>query len=289
MKPVLFSLFGNASLLDAMQKYNKYEMREILFHQFPDEEVLVRIAADVNDRDVFFMARLDRPNSKILSLIFAAKTARDLGAKKVCLIAPYLPYMRQDKQFHPGEGVTSRYFATLVSSYFDGLITVDPHLHRRRALSEIFAIPAVVLHAIDSISQWIKEHIVQPILIGPDKESEQWVREIAEKIHAPFVILEKIRKGDFDVEVFIPTMERYRDHTPVLIDDIISTGRTMIKAVQHLKRQHMKLPICIAVHAVFANNAYQELISAGAGQVVTCNTLDHVSNAIDLSTLILGV
>jgi ribose-phosphate pyrophosphokinase len=89
------------------------------------------------------------------------------------------------------------------------------------------------------------------------------------------------------VEVSIPQVEAYRHHTPVLVDDIISTARTMIETIGHLKKAGMRPPVCIGVHAIFAEHAYQDLLDSGAAKVVTCNTIPHESNAIDLSDLYL--
>lgn len=229
---------------------------------------------------------MDKPNSKILPLLFAAETAKELGAEKIGLIAPYLAYMRQDKQFYPGEGVTSKYFATMISQYFDWMITIDPHLHRRRSLSEIYSIPTYVLHATAPIAKWIKANVPDPVIIGPDMESEQWVTEVAKGVQAPFMILEKKRKGDHEVEISMPNMDKYRTRIPILIDDIISTAKTMIEAVKHLKNLKMKPPICIAVHAVFSEEAYSDLLNTGVETVVSCNTIKHPSNRIDVADLI---
>ena len=201
------------------------------------------------------------------------------------LVVPYLAYMRQDRRFQPGEAITSTYFARTLDRWFDWLVTIDPHLHRRGSLSEIYSIPATVLHAAPSISTWIKDTIRRPVLIGPDSESEQWVAAVADDVGAPFVVLEKTRRGDRDVEVSVPQVERWRDHTPVLVDDIISTARTMIQTAGHLKAAGLAPPICIGVHAVFAEDAY-EALHAEAGQIVTCNTIPHASNAINIMDLL---
>ncbi|MDA1098584.1 MAG: phosphoribosyltransferase family protein [Proteobacteria bacterium] len=150
--------------------------------------------------------------------------------------------------------------------------------------------PAVALHAAPAIAAWIRNTIPDPVLVGPDSESEQWVAAVANDAGAPFMVLEKTRRGDRDVQVSVPDIERWRECTPVLVDDIISTARTMIETVGHLKAAAMAPPVCIGIHAVFADNAYDELKAAGAGQVVTCNTIPHPSNAIDMTGLItLGV
>ncbi|CAM3018465.1 MULTISPECIES: ribose-phosphate pyrophosphokinase [Legionella] len=280
--PILFSLFGSNYLANAIHQALGYDIGEITLHQFPDEETVIKIDSLVQNRDVVFITHLEHPNSKLLPLLFAAETARGLGCKKIGLIAPYLPYMRQDKQFHSGEGITSKYFATLISNYFDGLLTIDPHLHRWHSLSDLYSIPAKALHATKSISNWIKINVPNPLLIGPDAESSQWVSESARNINAPFLILEKIRKGDNIVEASMPNVELYQQNTPILIDDIISTAATMIETVTHLKSLKMKAPVCIGVHALFSGTAYDDLLKSGAKQIVTCNTIVHASNGIDM-------
>jgi hypothetical protein len=85
----------------------------------------------VKDRDIVLVCTLNDPDSKTLALLFAARNAKELGARSVGLVAPYLGYMRQDRRFREGEAITSAHFAALVSSSFDWLVTVDPHLHRR--------------------------------------------------------------------------------------------------------------------------------------------------------------
>lgn len=230
---------------------------------------------------------LHEPDNKLLAVYFLSKTAKELGASSICLIAPYLSYMLQDTVFNLGEGITSTYFAHLISGFADSLITIDPHLHRRKSLSEIYTIPTKVAHEANHFLAWIKYNIATPILIGPDGESEQWVSEVAKNANAPYMILTKIRHGDRNVEVSIPHFDLYKDYTPVLVDDIISTGRTMIETIAHLKTAGMKPPICIGVHAVFAGNAFQEIKDSGAKDIITCNTIPHESNRIDISDLLI--
>jgi len=139
-----------------------------------------------------------------LPLLFAADTARDLGARRIGLVAPYLAYMRQDIRFHAGEAVTSRTFAAILSRHLDWLVTVDPHLHRYHELSEIYRIPTQVVHAAPFLASWIKRNVARPLIIGPDLESEQWVSQVAADADAPFLVCEKIRSGDRHVTISIP-------------------------------------------------------------------------------------
>lgn len=286
MTTVVFPLPGNERLARSVAHSLGMDIGALQVRRFPDGETYVRYASLVEGRRTILVCTLDRPDEKLLPLVFAAAAARDLGAAEVGLVAPYLAYMRQDRRFEPGEAITSTYFARTLGHWTDWLVTVDPHLHRRGSLSEIYSIPTAALHAAPAISAWIRERVPNPVLIGPDSESEQWVAAVAKNAGSPFVVLDKMRRGDRDVEVSVPNVGRWRDRTPVLVDDIVSTARTMIETVGHLKAAGLAPPICIGVHAVFADEAYEALLGAGAGQVVTCDTIPHVSNVINLTELL---
>jgi ribose-phosphate pyrophosphokinase len=195
--------------------------------------------------------------------------------------------VRQDRRFKPGEAVTSREVARLLSGAFDWLVTVDPHLHRYGSLAEIYTVPTRVVHAAPLVSRWIKANVAESLIIGPDSESEQWVSAVAKDAGAPSSVLEKTRLGDREVVVKLRDKEQWSGRTPVLIDDIISSGRTMLEAVRLLSGEGQANPVCIAVHGVFAEQADVLLAEAGA-RVVTTNTVPHATNGIDLTPLLAG-
>jgi ribose-phosphate pyrophosphokinase len=248
--------------------------------RFPDGEIYVKIPRELRGEHVIVVSSLyPDPAEKFLTVTFVAATARDLGAVKVGLVAPYLAFMRQDAQFAPGEGVTSAYFAKLVSGAVDWMVTVDPHLHRHHSLDGLYTIPTTIARAAPAIADWVAASVRDPMLIGPDAESAQWVSAVADKCGAPFVILEKTRRGDRDVSISDPPTQ-WNGHTPVLIDDIVSTGKTMVEATRRLRESGSAAPMCVAIHAVFADNVHDELLSAGAAGIVTCDTIPHASNQI---------
>jgi ribose-phosphate pyrophosphokinase len=181
---------------------------------FPDGEIYVRIPKDITGEDAVLVGSLyPAPAECFLTVAFLAATARDHGARKVGLVAPYLAFMRQDHQFKPGEGITSKYFARMVSQSVDWMVTVDPHLHRHPSLEGIYTIPTTIARSAPAIASWIAAEVSHPYLIGPDAESAQWVSAIAEKCGAPFVILEKTRRGDRDVSVSAPPSGGWNGHT----------------------------------------------------------------------------
>lgn len=289
MSTIVFALPGNETLADNIRKQLGVEKGDAVVRHFPDDETFVRVDSDVKEKDVLLVCTLDHPDEKLLPLYFLSQTLKELGVRKITLIAPYLAYMRQDKRFNSGEAITSELFAKLVSGFVDRIVTIDPHLHRRSSLEEIYTVSATVLHAAPLISEWIRNNIPHALLVGPDIESEQWVSAVAKDARAPFVVLKKIRHGDKDVEVSIPQIVEFKHYTPVLVDDIISTARTMIETVGHLKMAGMRPPVCVGVHGIFAGDAFMELLRAGADRVVTTNSIIHASNRIEIAQVILKV
>lgn len=285
MSLILFSLPALGAMAGDIQAgcgavRGEYEMRH-----FPDGETYVRVLSDVKGAEVAVLWQLHQPDSNVLPLLMLVNTLKDLGAKRVGLVAPYLAYMRQDKRFHAGEGISQRYFARLLSQQVDWLVTVDPHLHRISALGEVYTIPALAMTAVEPMATWIRAHVANPVVIGPDGESEQWAASVAKAAGCPCEVLSKERFGDRDVKVSLPHVDNYRGHTPVLVDDIISTGKTMIQAAQHLMDAGLSAPVCIGVHGIFAAGAQQEMAAAGL-KVVTCDSIADHTNAIALGPLL---
>lgn len=286
MKPLLFVLEAAPDLANSLLQQAGFDEGEIERRHFPDGESYLRLLTPVEGRDVVLLCSLDWPDAKTLTLLFAAGAARTQGARSVGLAAPYLAYMRQDKAFKPGEAVTSVTYSRLLSDHFDWLVTVDPHLHRYPRLDTIYSIPAIAASAVAPIAEWIVRNVEQPLLIGPDIESEQWVEKIARLADAPFTVFHKTRRGDREVSIEGTKAPIPAGATPVIIDDIASSARTMIEAVRMLKQNGAQAPLCVAVHALFAGDAFQKLLEAGPAIVVSTNTVVHESNTIDVSAAI---
>lgn len=284
---VVFAMPGNEAFAEALAEAEGFELGVLETRRFPDGESYVRLLTDVRGKCVDLVCSLANPNEGFLSLVFAADAARDLGAREVTLVAPYLSYMRQDRRFQPGEAVSSRTFARLVSATFDRLVTVDPHLHRYPSLSILYTIPDITLNAAPVLADWIAAHVESPLLIGPDEESEQWVSVIAARIGAPFTVLRKVRHGDRSVDVEVPDLGAWSGRQPVLVDDIASSGRTMIEAAGKLVHQGFPKPVCAVIHGIFAEDSYERL-AALSSRIVSTDAVPHPSNGIGLAPLLAG-
>lgn len=283
MSLLLLAMPGNERLADELAGQLAAERGAATVRRFPDGESFVRIDTDIAGREVVLVCTLDRPDDKLVPLLLLANAARENGASRVGLVTPYLAYMRQDCRFNPGETISARHVGRWISSDVDWLVTVDPHLHRVKDLGEVYSIPHRVVHAAEAVAEWIGGHVDKPLLVGPDEESSQWVMDVAGRLGAPHIILEKTRRGDRDVSVSTVQSAQWAGHTPVLVDDIVSTARTMIETVQRVRECGLPPPVCVGVHAIFADDALQELQRAGAADVVSADTVLHSTNRISLA------
>lgn len=284
-QPQLFSLENHPMTKSICSGLNAKE-GSVSVRQFPDGETYLRIRTDVMNLPCIIIADLSAPNAKFLPLIFLADTLKEMGATSVGLVAPYLSYMRQDKRFEDGEAVTSRTFAQLLSQHIDWLVTVGPHLHRYHSLDEIYSVPSYAVQGAPALTDWLKDK-KDLLLVGPDAESEQWVSEIAHLSSHPYVIGEKTRFGDRNVEINFPDLNKFKSKTAVIIDDVISSGHTILQCINTLNKQGITHISCAAIHGIFANDCDVTLLKAGLSELVTSNTIKHSSNTIDVAPLLI--
>lgn len=261
------------------------ELGKMVMHHFPDGESYVRVQSDVKRRDVFIVCTLVRPDPLLAPLLFAAETVRSLGARSVGLIAPYLSYMRQDRIFRPGEASTAQLFARLVQQHFENLVTVDPHLHRLTSLDEIYDIPSLVVAAGPLLAAWVADNIDEPLIVGPDHESAQWVKSVADAVGAPWTLFSKERKGDRSVRITAPDLRPFQGRTPVVVDDIVSSGATVRGALAQLRGDGMKPAYCLAVHRICTARVARA-ISDRAVRFLTTNTAGQCKDELDVAPLI---
>lgn len=280
----LISLNGATAVAEGLCAALQAHPVSVQTRQFPDGEHYLRLGEALTGQDVIVLCGLEQPDAHLLPLLMVAAEAREQGAASVGLVAPYLSYMRQDKRFHDGEIVTSRHFAHLISQQFDWLVTVDPHLHRYDNLEQIYSIPCRVLHAAPLLGQWLTD-TDQVFLVGPDAESEQWVSAMGADAGVPWVTASKQRHGDHSVEITLPDMAHLRGQRPVLVDDVISSGMTMLRTIEALAGAGFTASTCLCIHGLFAERSDALLEKAGAG-LVSCNTIVHASNGLDVTGLL---
>ena len=251
---------------------------------FPDGESLVRV--EQAPETALLYRSLDRPNDKLVEVLLAASALRDNGARRVIFVVPYLGYMRQDAAFEPGQAVSQRVIGKLLGETFDGLLTLDPHLHRTHSLGAVMpGIEAVALSAAPVLGAAINKR-EDPLLVGPDGEARQWVERIAGREGLEFVLGQKRRVGDREVELSIRDAERAHGHKAILVDDLISTGATLKTAARLLREAGAESVDVLATHCLASEADLAELRAAGVETIRATDSVVGPAGTLPIAVLL---
>ncbi len=257
----------------------------VAIHRFPDGESLVTLPPTLPDT-VVMVRGLEDANTRLVELLLACEDARANGCTRVVLVAPYLCYMRQDRAFAPGQAVSQRIIGEHLSRWVDDLITVDPHLHRVHRLEE--ALPHCRCRAL-SAAPLLGEHIRQQgldgVLVGPDAESRQWLEQVSAASGLDFVIASKVRLGDREVRITLPN-HPYRGKPAILVDDVISSGKTLAEAARLLRGNGASAVMALCTHALLAPGAIELMTEAGIEPLWSTDAIPHASNVVSLAPLL---
>jgi ribose-phosphate pyrophosphokinase len=255
-------------------------------HRFPDDELRLRLPERLPGRVVVYRS-LHRPNEKLLELLLVARTAGRLGAEHLTLVAPYMAYMRQDVAFRSGEAVSQRIVGEFLAGLFDGVVTVDPHLHRVNTLAEAVPVPhAIALSGAPLLADIVAQARPGAVLLGPDAESAQWVAAAAARHGFAHAVCTKVRHGDRDVDILLPEGLDVSGRAVVLLDDVVSSGHTLAGATRLLRAAGAASVEVAVTHALFAGDALAQLEAAGVGQVWSTDCIAHPSNAVSVAPLL---
>ncbi len=260
-------------------------LRWIDRHAFPDGETRLRLPPRLPAR-VALLRGLQQPNARLAELLIAAPAARELGARQLTLVCPYLAYMRQDMAFNPGEAVSQRHVGRALAGWFDAVVTVDPHLHRIASLDEVLpGRRGVALSAAPLLGAWAARHARSPLLLGPDEEAAPWVERAALAHGLEHGTCVKQRSGDRNVDVALPERS-FAGREVVLVDDVASTGRTLAVTAAALRARGAAAVDVAVTHALFVGDALQELARAGVRHVWSSDSVHHASNVVSLAPLL---
>jgi ribose-phosphate pyrophosphokinase len=251
-------------------------------HEFPDGETLPTVPGV--ERTTVIYRSLDRPNPKLMPLLLAADAARRAGAERLVLICPYLCYLRQDAVFEPGQPVSRDVICGLLGRTFDRVVTVDAHLHRTKDFSAVMGIRADDLSAAEPLADALKGEA--PVVVGPDRESAPWAIRIADKLGGELVVFDKARDGDRQVRLTTPDLSVVKGRRVVIVDDVASSGTTILAATEQLKRAGAASIEVGVVHALFGSDVEERLKAAGVGRIVSTDSVAHPTNAAPLAGLL---
>ncbi len=282
---------GSASskLAERVAKQLKCELTKPELRRFPDGELYARIPADVEGEDVaIIQSTCYPPNQNFMELFLLLDAVRDIGAKKVTAIVPYFAYARQDKRFKEGEAVSLQTVVKLIESVgTDKVYTVDMHAHRIGDIQKIFKIPAQNLTAAPLLAKYLTDNyqLEDPVIIGPDEEAERWAKGAGEFLDADWDYMIKKRLGPEEVEIK-PRKLEVEGRDAMVIDDIISTGGTMVEAIKILKKHGARKIYAACIHAVLAGDALKKVRKAGAEDIFATDTIERNISKVSVAPLI---
>lgn len=262
------------------------ELTELRVHRFPDGETMPQVDAPAGAATVIYRS-LDRPNEKLVDLLLAADAARRAGARRLLLVAPYFCYLRQDAVFAPGQPLSRDVIAPVIGARFDGVVTVQAHLHRTTDLARTLGAAACNLWAVEPLAAALPVYAQPPLVVGPDAESAPWAAAWAQRLNGEAVSLTKVREGDREVAIAAPGV-RFGGRCVVIVDDIASSGETLEQATELARRSGAQSIDIAVVHALMSEAAADRLQRAGARRIISTDSVRHSTNAAKLAPLLAG-
>ena len=216
-----------------------------------------------------------------LSIISQARNA----SSKIYAIIPYMGYARQDKQFLSGEVVTMSIVAkVLQAAGAKKIIVVD--IHSKTALSH-FKIPKENVSAIPELAKYFKKmKLKNALVVSPDMGGALRAKRFAGLINTDFIALKKSRNRKTGKVVIQSSKVDVRGKDLILVDDIISTGGSIVKAAKFLKRQKCRRVFVACTHGLFVDGAEKKIKSAGVARIISTNTIPRNTSKVDISNVI---
>ncbi len=257
--------------------------------QFPDGEVYLRFLGEVAKKEVVVVQSLGhQPNQYLVELFLMLDALKDLKAKQVIVVLPYFAYARQDERFKPGEAISLKTISRLIENAgADYIFTIDSHRHRVLDQDTLTKIPLKDLTAMAELAKYVnsKFELHNPAVIGPDVEAGAWAKIAAEALSVDYDALEKKRYDAQTVEIK-PQRLDLKNRDVLIVDDIISTGNTIIKAIEVLKKNGADNIYVACTHPLLVLNALVRIYQAGAIDVVGTDTVPSPISRVSVAPVI---
>lgn len=270
--------------------------------KFPDGERYLRISESVENEEVTVIQSTGYPQDEnLMELIFMIANLKDLGAKKVRVVVPYMGYARQEKRFNPGETISAKIVCEMIESAgADEFITFNIH---EKCVLDFFNIPARNISAMPDIADYLnkkffKKEDAKPLIIAPDKGAYGFAQEISEIIGCDCTYLTKVRLGPDKVETKIVdvrcdsesentvNVDSVKGMHAIIVDDIIATGGTIVNAINILKQYGASSVDVCCVHPILTNNGATRIYAAGANKIIGTNSLSSDTSRVSIASSI---
>jgi len=274
MDPILISGRSHPELGPALAAALGVAPADCRIRDFADGEISVEVKAEVAGREVFVLQSTGAPAGRnLLELLLLADACRRRGARRVTAVLPYFGYARQDRRTSAEEPIGARLLTDLLASRCDRIVTVDLH---NPAIEGFAGIQLVHLSAVPLLAGAFKDYRSSgQVLVAPDSGSVKLAQRYGELLRLPVAYVAKVRRSDREVAVQAVTGE-VKDLAPVLVDDMISTGGTMVAAAEALLEAGARPEISLIVsHCLLVGEAIARLRALPVRRILTTDSVLH--------------
>ncbi|WP_345977139.1 ribose-phosphate pyrophosphokinase [Sulfurimonas sp. HSL3-7] len=270
-----YKIFAGSSSIDFAQEVCKsldVPLAKADVKRFSDGEISVQIAESVRGRDVFIVQSTGAPsNDNLMELLIMTDALRRSSASSITAVVPYYGYARQDRKAAPRVPITAKLVADLYETAgIDRVVTIDLHAGQ---IQGFFNIPVDNLYGSIIFKEYVQsKNLPNPIIASPDIGGVARARYFAQQLGLEMVIVDKRREKANESEV-MNIIGNVEGKDVIIVDDMVDTAGTMVKAAAALKAQGATSVMAIATHGVLSGKAYSNLDSDSLDELCISNTL----------------
>lgn len=278
----MYIIPGNASrsIAEDLSKILKSPLAKTITKRFPDQELYVRLLDDLEGEEVVIV-QTTYPDPNIIELFFLQNAAIEAEVEMITTVIPYFGYARQDTMFKKGESISAKALAKLISINSDRVVTVDPH---KEYILDFFETEADSCSAVDNIAEYFKTKDLD-LILAPDKGALERAKKASKIIACDYDYMEKTRIDGKTVEIKPKNLD-VKNKKVGIIDDIISTGGTMAKSINELRKQGAHKVYVSCTHGLFAGSAIKKLNSAGCDEIISTDTIENDFSKVKIASTI---
>lgn len=267
-----------------LAKLLEWEYLKVEERVFPDGEILPQIEKEEKiNQAILILNKKEKENinSYLIKFLFLSRKLKEISQKLIGIM-PYYPYARQDAVFLEGEPLSSLYLAELVEKNLDIFITCNLHEHRKK-ISELFKIPAFNVSLFDELAMFFKEfNVDNSVIVAPDREAKLFLDDFQKNFPAQKYIFLKQRNAQTGEISFLEPDFDFSLKEVIIVDDILSTGKTLFKVAQKIKEKGAKSISFAFVHLI-DKEGIELLKQLNPKKIITTNTLENTFFQLDIS------
>ena len=282
-KPLVFSGNSNRGLAEEIAKKMETRVGAALVDRFRNEECRIEIKENVRGAEVFIVQSLCNSsavgsvNDSLVELLLMIDAMRRASAARITAVMPYYGYAKQDKKTKGREPISAKLVATMLQvAGADRIVTLDLHAAQ---IQGFFEVPVDNLEAVPTLCNYLKRHGLQGdkiIVVSPDAGGVPRAEKFAKRLHTTLAVIVK-RRPEPDVSEVTHIVGDVNGKIAVVVDDMISTGGTLVKAAEGLLARGATDVVCLATHGIFAGDAIAQLEASPIEKVVVTNTIPRES------------